>query len=423
MNEGQTRVEQRYVLEQLLGRGGMGHVYLAHDEVLRRHVALKVIAPEWVDDRKFRDAFAREARALAALRHDHVVRIYDAVARPECTYLTMERVPGRLLSTLMEQHLAHGATLPPFRALTILQQIAGGLAAVHAAGIVHRDVKPENVIIEEGSGRPVLIDFGIASKYRVEEEPAGTPAYLAPEVIFGGPADPTADVYSLGCMAFELLTGRLPFEHENLPELYQAHLGHERPLVSSRRPELGSFDLVVQRAMARRAADRYTSALEFAAALGDAMERWSRGETLPEPARESSDALRILVIDDDDDFRKLAARAAQLALYQQKVLVSTARTGVEALAIARRTPPDVVILDYDMPGLDGIDTLSRLRAIPKGGDARVIVVSATVTDAVRWRFGILGVEDFFGKTEGFAGLVGRILEVMNRYGWARAETR
>jgi CheY-like chemotaxis protein len=199
--------------------------------------------------------------------------------------------------------------------------------------------------------------------------------------------------------------------------MQRAHATAEAPLLSSLRPELCAFDATFVRALDKRPNRRFQRAGDLFLAIEACAQRWMRGESTTGVEPVKSDALRILVVDDDPDYRRLAALGAQKALLRTRLELMTASSGVEALRHALRAPPALVLLDYDMPGLDGIDTLSRLRAIDRASDAHVIVVSATVRRAERWRFGILGVTEFLDKKTGLAPLVATIALVGARKGW------
>jgi serine/threonine protein kinase len=267
-------VDGRYCVKRELGRGGMGVVYLARDTWLDRPVALKVLEPTWSTDSRAAAGFLREAKALASLRSPNIVQVYTFGLHEESYFFAMEYVRGRTLRAVLDDHKLRGGLLPLGAALDILEPIARGLAVVHAAGTVHRDVKPANIIIERNTGRPVLVDFGLAAS---DHEGAsrilivGTPRYMAPEQAAGG-ARITAqsDIYALGCTTFEVLTGGPPFATEDWSELRLAHLHRAPAAVSSLRPELAPFDAVLARALAKAPDDRFKSCDAFATALLEA---------------------------------------------------------------------------------------------------------------------------------------------------------
>jgi serine/threonine-protein kinase len=422
-----TVIDGRYRIESELGRGGMGLVHLARDTFLDRPLALKMIAPLWAANSTASSSFLREAKALAFVRSQYVVQVYAFGVHEGSYFLAMEYARGRTLRQILAEHRAHGDTVPTHRALTILTRIAEGVDAVHAAGIVHRDIKPANIVIEEDTGRPVLVDFGLAVP---RDDPSaalsmGTPHYMAPEQagagVPGSVVGVGTDVYALGCTAFEMLTGRLPFESDDQAQLIRMHSRKAAPPPSSIRKDLTPFDAVLLKALAKDPAHRYPTCGAMAYELAAAGEKWStKSLTLPPPPPriESNKPLRVLVVDDDRVFAKFAAQAVQLAFFRHRkdlrVMVKGAASGAEAIERASVEPPDLVLLDFDMPGLDGVDTLSRLRALPGGDAARVVVISGRVTSSDRWRFAVLGVHDFVKKPIDFRRLVERLEGIAKR---------
>jgi len=418
-------IDGRYMVEREVARGSMGVVYLAQDIGLGRKVALKLIAPELAARPEVVDHFQHEAAALASVRHENVVQVYAFGTDDGSMFFAMEYVAGRDLDEIITEHANHGVDVPTYRALTILRQVASGLVAVHTTGMTHRDVKPGNVVIETDSGRPVLVDFGLAMPHdqRLGHAAAGSPSYMAPEQARGDHVGPAADVYAFGVTAFELLTGRLPFLDDTVEGQLRAHATEEPPLLSSLRPNLRTFDRVMTRMLAKDPHARYEGFASLLGALDGAIGKWRAGATEPAPSYPEGlgpgrgELLKILVVDDDDAFRKVAARAAQLAFYRRQVAVSVARSGVEALTKAERAVPDLVLLDLNVTGLDGVETISRLRAMERGTETRVVVVTDRQDEAERWRFSILGVSDFFAKQQGLVQLVNSITQIGERWGW------
>ena len=276
MTEEQRRfvdVAHRYALESRIATGGMGEVWRAADTVLGRQVAVKLLKAEYADNATFRSRFETEARHAASLHHPNVAAVYDfgeaaapddgsGVARP---YLVMELVNGQPLSALLEP----GHPLDPDATRDLLAQAADALGAAHAAGIVHRDVKPANLLVTPD--RTVKItDFGIA---RAAEgmsltetgQVMGTPQYLSPEQAQGGTATPASDVYSLGVVAFECLAGHRPYVAETAVATALAHLREPVPELPDDVP--ADLSAVVRRAMAKSPEDRFTDGTELAAAL------------------------------------------------------------------------------------------------------------------------------------------------------------
>jgi ABC-type branched-subunit amino acid transport system substrate-binding protein/DNA-binding beta-propeller fold protein YncE/predicted Ser/Thr protein kinase len=252
-----------YRVESLLGRGGMGVVYRATDLSLQRPVALKLIAPELAHDERFRRRFLKEPRLAASLDHASVIPIYEAGERDGQLYLAMRYVQGSDLKTVLERE----RTLAPERALGILTQIAGALGAAHRRGLVHRDVKPANILLDEDE-HAYLTDFGITKQgggvSTDTGEAAGTLDYLAPEQIRGEPVDARSDEYALACVLYECLTGAPPFRRQTQAETLWAHLQEEpAPL-----PGYRALDPVLGKALAKEKDDRYASCDELTEAAG-----------------------------------------------------------------------------------------------------------------------------------------------------------
>ncbi len=246
-----------YRIESLLGRGGMGVVYRAQDLALERMVALKLLAPELAEDVHFRERFHRESRLAASLDHPSIVPIYDAGEVAGQLYIAMRLVDG----TDLRQLLAEQGVLGPAHALTLLEQVADALDAAHERGLVHRDVKPSNVLID-GRGHVYLADFGL-SRRLADQAPVpgggrslGTVDYVAPEQIRGDELDGRADLYSLGCMLYECLAGRPPFAGRSDTAVVFAHLQEDPPTIPGLEP-------VMEKALAKEPDDRYGSGREL----------------------------------------------------------------------------------------------------------------------------------------------------------------
>jgi len=247
----------RYRLERPLGHGGMASVYLGRDSELDRPVAVKLLAENAAADAGLRERFVREARMAARLSHPNVVSIYDAGEDDGRPYIVMECVQGETLSEL----LARRGRLPPKEARALALQAARGLAHAHAAGLVHRDIKPQNLLLRE-DGTLKIADFGIA---RAADGTAltqvgtvlGTAAYLAPEQALGEEVGPAADVYSLGAVLYELLTGRPPYEFDSLADLADKQRRHAIAPVRELAPDVPrDLEDVVMRCLARNPAYR-----------------------------------------------------------------------------------------------------------------------------------------------------------------------
>ena len=261
-----------YLLERLVGVGGMAAVYQARDERLGRVVALKLLA----GDESLRTRFVREARAVAAVDHPHIIPVYAAGEADGMQYIAMRFVPGETLQGVLR---ASGA-LTPKRAASFISQVASALDAAHAVHLVHRDVKPANVLVDARRGGPehaYLTDFGIAramlsaGTLTMAGQFLGTPDYAAPEQINGQPVDGRADQYALGCVAYEMLTGSVPFRRDSAWSVLYAHLNEPPPTIPAAAGMHPVVHEVLATALAKSPADRFTSCGEFADAMREAL--------------------------------------------------------------------------------------------------------------------------------------------------------
>lgn len=278
-------VQDRYVLLEPIGSGGMAEVWRATDRRLARDVAIKFLSPQLADDPEFLVRFFTEAQILARVSHPAVVDVLDFGQHDERPYLVMEHVPGGAVSDLL------GQALLPERIFEIVGEAARGLQAAHADGLVHRDVKPGNILLDAG-GRAKVADFGIASSRANERLTAtgaaiGSPHYIAPEQVAGERATTRSDVYALGVLLYELLTGHRPFDGDNVTAVALARMDADPPPPSVYDPELSpGVDGVVMKCLARDPDDRYASAGEVADALEglrSEVQAWEELSTPPAP--------------------------------------------------------------------------------------------------------------------------------------------
>lgn len=256
-------IDQRYRVRSRIARGGMATVYLATDVRLERRVAIKIMHGHLADDQAFRERFIQEARSAARLSHPNLVGVYDQGAEGEIAYIVMEYIPGITLRDLLQEHHA----LTPEQATDILRAVLAGLASAHRAGIVHRDLKPENVLLAD-DGRIKLGDFGLARATTANTATGaallGTIAYLSPELVTRGAADSRSDIYALGIMLYEMLTGEQPYKGEQPMQIAYQHANDSVPApsaaVSGVPPEL---DELVAWSTARDPEDRPRDAREM----------------------------------------------------------------------------------------------------------------------------------------------------------------
>ena len=280
----QSAVAGRYALERELGRGGMGIVYLARDLRLERVVAVKLLPPDRAREAAARERFVREARMAAQLSHPNIIPIHAVEEVGDFVFFVMSFVDGETLGARVRRDGA----LRPHDAARILREVAWALAYAHGQGVVHRDVKPDNILLERAAGRALVADFGIARSVQAaalsgEHELVGTPEYMSPEQASGGdePLDGRSDLYSLGVVGYYALSGRLPFTSPTVAGLLAQHLGKTPPaLVVPGAP--GHVVAAVERCLAKDPAARFQSGEELAAALGAALD--ARRE-LPVPVR------------------------------------------------------------------------------------------------------------------------------------------
>ncbi len=417
----QRALAGRYSVERELGRGGMGVVYLAREVALERLVAIKVLPPDLAATAVLRERFLREARTAARLVHPNIVPIHAVEAQDGLVWFVMSWIRGETLGARVRR----AGPLPAADAARIVQEAAWALAYAHRDGIVHRDVKPDNILLDEASGRALLADFGIARvRDRDGDTPAGdvmgTAAYMSPEQAAGEPLDGRSDLYALGVTAFLALTGELPFEAASPAALLGKHLVEPAPPVAALRPDLPpALAAAVDRCLRKDPAERFASADELAEALARALEATP---PVPETVRRAQDEARQLVADvgGAGAMTVMAGiQAAAIALFHRSLPGMDPFAGFFDLA--------VVLGGAGLLGARGSALLVRVReAVARGATAEDFPRAEPATPppprglpALALRLGVPfllaawgWMNDFNGLLQGYGQVVGGVAELV-----------
>jgi serine/threonine protein kinase len=398
-----------YRIEERIGRGGMGLVYRAEHLNLRRRAAIKIIAPELAETSGFHERFNREARIAAALQHPNIVTVYDAGDEDGLLYLAMQYIEGSDLSSVLRSQ----GRLRPYRALDVCRQVAAALDAAHAQGLIHRDVKPANVLIE---GRTAfLTDFGLTKRIEGTQtnltkagDVVGTIHYVAPEQIEGGRVDARTDIYSLGCLVYHCLTGELPFARDTDVAVIYAHLSEEPPRISSVRPELpGGLDAVIAKALEKAPERRFQTCADLMSAARSVIDAAGplADTATPRPVPAFGDHFdvptsgagrRVPAIGDNPSMQTSVGQVSHVeAARRPRVLLACVDTNTRALArvavgdrvdveeapageslldTVRDGRPDLVILAFNAPGQPAREVVAALRADAVTRDAKVLLL-------------------------------------------------
>jgi len=383
-----TLIGNIYKVVAPLGEGTMGVVVLARDEMLERNVAIKVVGEKFLGSPELRTRFLDEARAMAKVSHPNVLQIHAFGEFEGAPYFVMEYVEGESLERFHTRQ--RGRFTEMGTALRVLEEACNGVSAIHGARIVHRDIKPSNLLLDKKL-RVRVADLGLANMVQSSPTEAhgivGTPAYMAPEMILQKEISPElanrGDVYSLACVAYELFTGKPPFQAPTLRALLLKHANSEAPPPSSHRPDLSpELDQAILRALAKDPADRTPSAEAFRRDLVGARDK-------------SMEPVRILVAEDNIDFRE--ALALGLELEFPGAQIECVGDGEAALAAFERKAPSVVICDLRMPKIDGMELTGRLRARASTETMPIIVLTAS-GGPVEWkRLSAMGADGFLVK--------------------------
>jgi response regulator RpfG family c-di-GMP phosphodiesterase/tRNA A-37 threonylcarbamoyl transferase component Bud32 len=393
-----------------LGAGGMGVIYLAEHTRMRKRVAIKTLSWSKDQDTRLLSRFHAEMRAVAQLRHPNIVSVTDVGEvrgrdpdAPILHYFVMEYLPGQDLEALIHA----GGPLPPHRACQLVHQVADALVEAHRRGLIHRDIKPSNVLVTpEGSAK--LLDFGLARNYRERlTEPGavlGTIGYLAPEQAQDATkVDVRADIYSLGATLYWCLTGQDPFPlTSNIAQDLVQRLNQPPPSARAVRPEVpAGLDVVVAKMMAIKPDDRPSDAQAVMRALLPFVKPGSRETMAARPASPPSAPAapgakahhRVLVVDDQPGIRTFCS----LALRSDGVECVEAGDGLRALEALTAKPFDLILLDIDMPHLNGLEVLRRVRQAPPCANLKVMMLSGRTAADDMAQLLLTGADDFLPK--------------------------
>ena len=458
----------RYRWLETVGRGGMGIVFKAQDLDLEDVVAIKVLSPDWeTDDQQLLQRFKREINLNRKIKHPNVARIHDFGMSGDFPYITMEYVPGKDLRTVIQTE----GRIPQARAISILRQIALGSDAAHKLGIIHRDLKSQNVMLED-SGAVAILDFGLArgkttEQLTLDSVMVGTPHYMSPEQALGRPTDARSDVYSIGVMAYELLTGHVPYDGESPLVIAMKHVSEPPPddlrHMTHVAPELIA---ITYRALAKDPASRFASAADLEAELA-MLPPFREGAPIsgevpvleapappapaspspgvPTPAVTQASAMLdlagmptpvrpttavpasvvptppvaksrppvILLVEGDAKSRK--SLADLLGRHGCRTL--EAKDGPEALERLLQDTVDLLLMDVQLPGMDGFDVTRVIKAQPQTAALPVVLTSARL-DRSHFAFAIQsGATDVIGKPLLNEAVVGRIWHILTHHGF------
>lgn len=320
-------INGRYKIKELIGGGGMSNVYLAHDMILDRDIAIKILRYDFSNEEELRRRFQREALSTTSLAHPNIVNIFDVGEDGSVHYLVMEYVPGKTLKEYIIEH----SPVSPERAVEIMKQLTSALAHAHHNQIVHRDIKPQNILMD-AEGNVKISDFGIAmalsaTSYTQTNSVLGTVHYLSPEQARGGTANKKSDIYSLGIVMYELITGKLPFSGESAVSIALKHLQTETPSLRDAVPTLPqSLENIVLKATAKNMQHRYQSADEMEEDLATAL--------LPERLNEP----KFTVPEDQDETRAMPA-IKDTSAYTNVADTKTMPLPVNEVKKEQQTPP------------------------------------------------------------------------------------
>lgn len=388
-----------YELRAVLGSGGMGQVFEAHDRSLNRSVAIKVPF-----DRPGEQRLVLEAQALAVLSHAGIIEVYALPEHEGVRYLVMERLLGLSLEEHIERRCEHGTGFAVAEALDILIKVAVVLREIHRAGLAHRDVKPSNIMIS--GSRVVVLDLGVAQpafRSGKEHTIVGSPAYIAPEIIGSSTApgrSHLSDTYSLGVLAFELTTGTLPYQKSLMTATLLSHIEDPVPDARERNPQVPAGVAKLISAMMSKSPDDRPADMEEVV--------WRLRELRRGIADGGGEDGSILVIEDDEDMQALLE--VWLAEWAPGRRVIRAMSGEEALEKISASPPGLMLIDLQLPGMSGMEVTMYVRGTRLSHDCPIVALSGRArTDDIRiWKG--LGISHFVAKGRSLQAELGVIVE-------------
>ncbi len=466
----------RYRWLETIGRGGMGIVFKAQDLELEEVVAIKVLSPDWeTDDQQLLTRFKREINLNRKIKHPNVARIHDFGMSGDYPFITMEFVPGTDLRSMIQRE----GRLPPPQAISILRQIALGSEAAHRLGIVHRDLKSQNVMVED-SGAVAILDFGLARGKQsvtltLDSVMVGTPHYMSPEQALGRPTDARSDVYSIGVMGFEMLTGNVPFDGESPLVIAMKHVSERIPDAMAQFGDVSpELQAIIQRALSKDPAQRFQTASDLEAELAMLHPFPSEAAAAPPPVPEEEPvpgpgwpqiepdiaslpsmpgapvpslsnlafdvsaasipagravtpagpkapptpprktrAPVVLIV--SDDARVRADLGEEIGKYGCETL--NAGSGEKALEILLKEDVDLVLMETSLPGMDGFDVTRVLKAQPATTGLPVVLMSSRI-DRARFAFAIQsGATDFLTRQAKIETVAGRLWHILEHHGF------
>jgi putative two-component system response regulator len=382
----------------------MATVYRAHHVALDRDVAIKVLPDFFAEEESYRERFQQEARSVARLKHPNILNVFDYGQENGITYLVLELVEGGTLTERL------GSPMELEDVVRLLRPIASALDHAHSQNIVHRDIKPSNILIHK-DGTPVLADFGLARMAGPSQgltasgTVLGTPEYMSPEQATGEALGPGSDQYSLAVVAYEMLTGRVPFQADTPVAVLLSQLSEAMPPARELEGKLsGHIEAALRQGLAKAPADRFPTASQFVAALTPAA--WTGGARADFKGTKAArrGAQSVLVVDDGAANRELI----EACLVDVDCTIRMAEDGPTALSMIADTTPDLILLDVQMPGMDGYEVCRRVKA--NSAHRLIPVVMITALDRTDDRVKALdaGADDFMSKPVERVELVARV---------------